>query len=107
MLNVYAIEGEVSYEIDDLEVQFHGQPVFVHGKSTVVYGMENGELVWDFDDIGIVYVTDVDGNDLNLTAAEEAEIADIIRKEHSKNDYIDSLVWAGHDEYAYYNYRRR
>ena len=63
--------------------------------------------VWDFDDIGIVYVTDVDGNDLNLTAAEEAEIADIIRKEHTKNDYIDSLVWAGHDEYAYYNYRRR
>lgn len=107
MLSVYAIEGEISHEIDELEVQFQGQSVFVYGKATVVYGMENGELVWDWDDIGIVYCTDMDGNDLNLTAQEEAEIANIIRKDHTKDDYIDGLVFAGHDEYAYYNYQRR
>lgn len=106
MLSVYAHEGQVDYEIDELQIQFQGATVFVHGKSTVVYGMDQGELVWEFDDIAIVYVTDEDGNDLNLTAQEEAQIADIVRKDHTKNDYIDALVWEGHDEYVYYNRRR-
>ena len=106
MLSVYAQIGQVSHEIEDLEVQFQGQSVFVFGQSTAVYGFDNGELVWDFDDIGIVYCTDIDGNDLKLTAQEEAEIATIIRKDHAKNDYVDTLVWEAYDEYAYWNRRR-
>lgn len=106
MLSVYAQIGQVSYEIDQLEVQFDGQSVFVNGNSTAVFGFDNGELVWDFDDIGIVYVTDVDGEDVKLTAQEEAEIANIIRKDHAKNDHVDALVWEAYDEYAYWNRRR-
>ena len=106
MLSVYAQIGQVSHEIEDLEVQFQGQSVFVFAKSTAVYGFDNGELVWDFDDIGIIYCTDVDGEDVKLTAQEEAEIANIIRKDHAKNDHVDALVWEAYDEYAYWNRRR-
>lgn len=105
MLSVYAHEGQFNYQIDELEVQFQGEAVFVHANSTVVYGLDEGELAWEFDDIGIVYVTDVDGNDLKLTAEEEAEIANIIRTQHTKNDHIESRAYEGHEEYKYYNYR--
>ena len=106
MLSVYAHEGDFTYEIDELQIQFHGELVFVHGSSNIVYGMDQGELVWEYDDIRIVWVCDMDGNDLNLTTEEENEIANIIRKDHDKNDYIDAIVWESHDEYVYWNRRR-
>ena len=106
MLSVYAHEGDFNYEIDELQVQFQGETVFVHGTSNIVYGMEQGELVWEYDDIRIVWVCDMDGNDLNLTTKEENEIANIIRKDHDKNGHIDDLVAEGHSEHVYWNRRR-
>lgn len=105
MLSVYAHEGEFSYKFDGHEILFHGAKVYVNAAASVVYGVENGEFQWDFDQISIIYVTDEDGEDLNLTTDEEKELVEELTKQNANNDDIMEQAYQCHEEYKYWNRR--
>lgn len=107
MLSVYAHEGEFKYTLNE-DIMFRGEMVFVEAATTVVYGMDDGEFVWEFDTIAPIAVMDADGDELNLTADEEKELITEIAKqiERDDNHRIAWLAHEAHEEYNYYNKRR-
>lgn len=106
MLNVFNHEGQISHEFDGDEVIFQGVKIYVNANAEVVYGRQDGELQWEFDQIHLIYATDEDGNDLVLTNDEEKELVASISQQYDRNNWIDEKVWNSHQEDTYWERRR-
>ena len=86
------IEAEVDLDIDYAKVNFHGKELFVDAKAHVVYGyVDYDETDWEFDWITINYVTDVEGVDVLLSGAEEAELVEILKQDTKQ---FENYVWS-------------
>lgn len=107
MLSVYAHEGEFKYTLNE-DIMFRGNMIFVEAATTVVYGMDGGEFVWEFDTIAPIFVTDVEGEELKLTIDEEKELVTEISTqiEGDDNHHIAWLAHVAHEEFTYWNKRR-
>ena len=106
MLNVYNHEGEFSYILDGEEFEFKGVTMFVNATASVVYGRQSGEFLWEIDSVVISYVTDIDGEDVRMTADEEKELAALIVVEYSNNNDIEEKAYGEHEETLYWEGRR-
>ena len=106
MLNVYNHEGEFSYDIDGQEIQFRGATIFVNATASVVYGRQDGDVMWEFDRVNLIYATDEDAEDINLTADEQKELEALIAYELSNDADIEDKVHADHEETLYWESRR-
>ena len=106
MITVYNHEGEFSYERDGDLFIFRGAEIFVNATASVVYGRTAEGLEWEIDSVRLVYATDVDGEDLVLSADEEKELETLIAFELSRNDRIEEQVYEAHEEITYWENRR-
>jgi 2',3'-cyclic-nucleotide 2'-phosphodiesterase (5'-nucleotidase family) len=105
VLSVWCHEGQIDHELDGHEFLFRETKVYVNANTTVVYGRQWGEVMWEFDEINIIYVTDIDGEDLNLTPDEEKELAKVIAYELSNDSNIEEKVHEDHSETLYWERR--
>ena len=105
MLSVYAHEGQINYKFDDQEVRFHGGTVYVVANTTVVYGRQDGELQWEFDEIFLIDVTDEDGETVKLTTEEEKELVTALAEQRADDADIDEQVYHSHQEDLYWSKR--
>jgi hypothetical protein len=106
MLDVYNHEGEFSHILDGEEFEFKGATLFVNATASVVYGRQGGEFLWEIDSVVISYATDIDGEDVRMTADEEKELAALIAFEYSNNMDIEEKAYGEHEEVLYWESRR-
>jgi len=87
-MHVLAELGNFTYKIDDSFIEWNGEHIYLNGKANIVYGRDYGDMMYEIDNVVLVYVTNEDGDDINLTKDEEDEIINLFIKEKSDCPYI-------------------